>query len=215
MMPRISRKYDAIIVGGGHNGLVCGAYLAKAGKKVCVVERRDVLGGAACTQELWPNFQVSPCAYVISLFQRQIVNDLNLKEHGLRILPRLPSSFTPDLNGPGITLGVALPNTDHKEISQYNKEDAEAYGEYTDTLTRIAEKLEPIIAQPAPNLFSKNLNFFRKIRELWRARGLMKRMQALGDDLPEAIELLTGDAATILNRFWKIVPESLHPRTLA
>ncbi len=203
MMPRISRKYDAIIVGGGHNGLVCGAYLAKAGKKVCVVERRDVLGGAACTQELWPNFQVSPCAYVISLFQRQIVNDLNLKEHGLRILPRLPSSFTPDLNGPGITLGVALPNTDRKEITQYNKEDAKAYDEYTDTLTRIAEKLEPIIVQPAPNLFSKNLNFFRKIRELWRARGLMKRMQALGDDLPEAIELLTGDAATILNRWFK------------
>ena len=128
MMPRITRKYDAVIIGGGHNGLVCGAYLAKAGKKVCIIERRPVIGGAASTEELWPGFHVSPCAYVISLFQRQIVNDLNLKKHGLKILPRLPSSFTPDLNGPGITLGVSLPNTDRKEISHYSKDDAEAYG---------------------------------------------------------------------------------------
>ena len=202
-MPHIHREYDAVIIGGGHNGLVCGAYLAKAGKKVCIVERRDVLGGAACTEELWPGFKVSPCAYVISLFQRQIVKDLRLKEHGLRILPRTPSSFTPDLNGPGITLGVALPNTDYKEIAHYSKDDAKAYGEYEETLTRIAEKLEPIIAQPAPNLFAKHRRLFPKIREFWRASRLVKQMQSLGDDIPEAIELLTGDAATILNRWFK------------
>ena len=88
-------KYDCIIIGGGHNGLVCAAYLAKAGRKVCVLERRHVLGGCATTEALWPGYKISTAAYVISLFQMQILRELRLKEHGLKILPRTPSSFTP------------------------------------------------------------------------------------------------------------------------
>ena len=88
-------NFDVVIIGGGHNGLVAAAYLARAHKKVCVLERRSVLGGAATTEELWPGYRVSTAAYVISLFLPQIIRDLRLSQYGLKILPRNPSSFTP------------------------------------------------------------------------------------------------------------------------
>ena len=79
----MAKTYDAIIVGGGHNGLVCAAYLARAGHKVLVLERRHVLGGAAVTEELYPGFKFSVCSYVVSLFRPQIIRDLELARHGL------------------------------------------------------------------------------------------------------------------------------------
>ena len=80
-----SAHFDAVIIGGGHNGLVCAAYLAKAGHKVCVLERRHVLGGCATTEELWPGYKVSTAAYVISLFLPQIIRELKLNEYGLKV----------------------------------------------------------------------------------------------------------------------------------
>ena len=90
-------KYDAIIVGGGHNGLVCAAYLARAGRKVLVLERRHVLGGAAVTEELYPGFKFSVCSYVVSLFRPHIIRELNLAEHGLSMIPLgwRPTLWTP------------------------------------------------------------------------------------------------------------------------
>src|SRR5215471_4104604 len=88
-------KYDAIIIGAGHNGLVTAAYLAKAGRKVLVLERREVIGGACVTEELWPGFKVSTAAYVNSLLRPEIIRDLELKRHGFVMLARSPSSFTP------------------------------------------------------------------------------------------------------------------------
>ena len=78
-------KYDCVVIGGGHNGLVCAAYLAKAGRKVCVLERRHVLGGCATTEELWPGYRVSTAAYVISLFQMSILRELRLKDYGIAV----------------------------------------------------------------------------------------------------------------------------------
>ena len=80
-----AKKYDAVIIGGGHNGLVCAAYLAKAGQSVCVLERRHVLGGCATTEELWTGYKVSTAAYVISLFLPEIIRELKLKEYGLQL----------------------------------------------------------------------------------------------------------------------------------
>src|SRR5687767_9399839 len=88
-------SFDCIIIGGGHNGLATAAYLAKAGKRVCVLERRHVLGGACVTEELWPGFKVSTAAYVVSLLLPEVIRELRLKHYGLAILPRSPSSFTP------------------------------------------------------------------------------------------------------------------------
>src|SRR5215468_8076032 len=90
--------YDAVIVGGGHNGLVTAAYLARAGRKVLVLERRPVLGGAAVTEEVFPGFRFSVCSYVVSLLRPEIIRELDLPRHGLEILP-LDGTFTPMMDG--------------------------------------------------------------------------------------------------------------------
>src|SRR2546428_4015532 len=94
----MAQKYDAIIVGGGHNGLVNAAYLQRAGKKVLVLERRHVLGGAAVAEEIFPGFKVSVCSYVVSLLRPEIIRELDLPRHGLEILP-LDGTFTPAIDG--------------------------------------------------------------------------------------------------------------------
>lgn len=91
--------YDAIIIGGGHNGLVTAAYLARAGRSVLLLERRELLGGCAVTEELWPGFKVSTASYVNSLFRPEIIRDLELKRHGFAMLPRNPSSSPPSPTG--------------------------------------------------------------------------------------------------------------------
>jgi phytoene dehydrogenase-like protein len=91
-------NYDVIVIGGGHNGLVNAAYLARAGKRVLVLERRHVLGGAAVTEEIFPGFKYSVCSYVVSLLRPEIIRELDLPRHGLEILP-LDGTFTPMLNG--------------------------------------------------------------------------------------------------------------------
>src|ERR1700756_5484396 len=95
----MSSNYDIIVIGAGHNGLDTAAYLAKAGRKVLVLERREVLGGACVTEELWPGFKVSTAAYVNSLLRPEIIRDLDLKKYGFAMLPRSPSSFTPYPDG--------------------------------------------------------------------------------------------------------------------
>src|SRR6266852_5732236 len=91
-------KYDAIVIGGGHNGLTTAAYLAKAGKKVLVLERRHVVGGAAVTEELYPGFKYSVCSYVVSLLRPEVIRELELPKYDLEIIP-LDSTFTPLPNG--------------------------------------------------------------------------------------------------------------------
>src|SRR3954466_8266568 len=93
------QTFDAIVIGAGHNGLVAAAYLAKAGRKVLVLERREILGGCCVTEEVWPGFKVSTAAYVNSLLRPDLIRDLELKSHGFEMLPRSPSSFTPFLDG--------------------------------------------------------------------------------------------------------------------
>src|SRR5690606_27779357 len=200
-------SYDAVVIGGGHNGLVCAAYLAKAGKKVCVLERRHVLGGCATTEELWPGYKVSTAAYVISLFLPEIISDLKLKSHGLNILPRNPSSFTPLPDGRSLLLG---PDKElcHREISKFSTRDADAYPQYESLLERVAGILEPVLSQTAPDPLPlpgewRKANFAKKMRDTKKLWSLYQAMASLGESLPEAVELLTGAARPILDRWFE------------
>src|SRR5437762_3934507 len=149
-------SYDVIIVGAGHTGRVTAGYLARAGMAVLVLERRDVVGGACVTEELWPGYKVSTAAYVNSLLRPEIIRDLDLKRHGFEMLPRSPSSFTPFPDGRYLMMG---PDRDMtlREIAKFSAKDAEAYPRYEAMLTRVADFLEPLLTQTPPDPFSSRI----------------------------------------------------------
>src|SRR3954454_1101787 len=136
-------KYHAIVIGGGHNGLTAAAYLARAGRKVLVLERRHVLGGAAVTEEVHPGFRFSVCSYVVSLLRPEIIRDLDLPRHGLEILP-LDGTFTPMPNGDYLWRVNDHART-HREIARHSRVDAEAYDEYGRAMVEMARFVKPIL----------------------------------------------------------------------
>lgn len=201
------KKFDCLIIGGGHNGLVAAAYLARAGKTVCVLERRHVLGGCAVTEELWPGFKVSVASYVISLFRPEIIRTLKLKQYGLAILPRDPSSFTPLLDGRSLLMGPDERMT-CREIAKFSKADAERYPAYNRLLERVALALEPILAKAAPDPLPlpaewRKIGVAKRLRDTGRLLEVYQAIGKLGADLPEAIELLVGAARPILERWFE------------
>ncbi|MBI5822403.1 MAG: NAD(P)/FAD-dependent oxidoreductase [Chloroflexi bacterium] len=138
-----SNQYNAIIIGGGHNGLVAAAYLARAGKKVVVLERRHIAGGAAVTEEIFPGYKFTEFSYVVSLLRPEIIRDLELPRHGLKILP-LPSTVTPMENGDYLAAWDDHDLT-RREIYRHSPKDAEAYDEYARVMARAAKAIKPII----------------------------------------------------------------------
>src|SRR5262245_2495275 len=153
---RAGKRYDAIIVGGGHNGLVAACYLGRAGLSVLVLERRHLVGGACVTEETFPGFKVSTAAYVNSLFRREIVHDLDLGRHGFEVRARRPSSFTPYPDGRYLMLGPD-PELNHREIAKFSKRDAERYPEYEAMLERVAAFVEPTLAMTPPDVLRPGL----------------------------------------------------------
>src|SRR5688572_29706287 len=161
-------NYDAIIIGGGHNGLVTACYLARAKWKVLVLERREVVGGACVTEETFPGFKVSTAAYVNSLFRKEIVRDLRLADHGFRVLPRDPSSFTPYPDGRTLLLGPDAAMT-RREIAKFSARDAEAYPRYEAMLERVADVVEPTLTMTPPDLLRPGLGDLKNMLSLGRA----------------------------------------------
>ncbi len=198
---------DCVIIGGGHNGLVCAFELARAGWDVLVLERRPVVGGCAVTEELWPGYRVSTASYVVSLLLPEIESRMDLKRHGYRVLPRVPSSFTPLEDGRYLLLGPDEAEN-RREISKFSERDAEAYPRYNRLLERVAECLEPVLSKTPPDLLPlprewRDVPFGKKLRDLGGGVSLFGALKKLGNDLPEAIELLTGAARPILERWFE------------
>ncbi len=197
--------FDCAVIGGGHNGLIAAAYLAKAGKRVCVLERRQVLGGCATTEEPWPGYKVSTGAYVISLLLPSIIRDLKLNHYGLHIIPRSPSSFTPLPDGRSLLMGPDQAAT-CREIAKFSQRDAENYPRYQASLERVAEALEPVLNESAPDPMAKGLRKIgvrKRLRDFGKLLRVVRACGTLGTDLPEAIELLTGAARPVLERWFE------------
>jgi phytoene dehydrogenase-like protein len=195
MGPEVAR-YDAIIVGAGHNGLVTACYLARAGRRVLVLERRHVVGGACVSEETFPGFKVSTAAYVNSLFHKAIVRDLGLDRFGFRVLVREPSSFTPFPDGRSLLMGPDRELT-LREIAKFSPRDAERYPRYEAMLERIADFVEPMLAVAPPNVLQPGLG---DLRALW---ALGRSFRRLGASAGEAIEMITGAAGPILDRWFE------------
>lgn len=201
------RSFDCLVIGGGHNGLVAAAYLAKAGKSVCVVERRHVLGGCSATEELWPGYKISVASYVISLFRPEIIRELKLKQYGLSILPRDPSSFTPLLDGRSLLMGPDQRMT-CREIAKFSQEDAAAYPEYNRLLERVASAIEPTFSRCAPDPLPlpaewRKVGLGKKLRDGGKLLEIYQALAQLGAELPEAIDLLLGAARPLLERWFR------------
>ena len=145
----MTKNYDAVIIGGGHNGLVCAFYLARAGLKVRVLERRDVIGGACVTEEFHPGFRNSTASYTVSLLRPKVIKDMRLHERGWRIIERTISNFFPNENG-YLKLGGGEDRT-QAEFARYSQKDADIFPKYEEALERVADVLRDLALKTPPN----------------------------------------------------------------
>ena len=184
---------DVVLVGGGHNGLAGAAYLAKAGLDVLVLERREVLGGAAVTEEPWPGYRISSASYVVSLLPPRIVRELELQRHGYRVSIVTPDYFVPYPDGSGLTLWGDTAR-DAVEISKFSAADADSYVEFDRYFGRVAHLLRDLLFVVPPNLSLGDL-------PKWAALGARLRRWT-GRDVAEAVRLFTLSAADFLDEWF-------------
>src|ERR1700742_1511776 len=192
----MAQHYDVIVIGGGHNGLVNAAYLAKAGKKVLALERRHVLGGAAVTEEIIPGFLFSECSYVVSLLRPEIIRELDLPRHGLEILP-LDGTFTPMLNGDYLWRMNDHART-QREIRRHSRLDAEAYDEFSKMMTPMCRFVKPMLSMIPPDPTTLNP------RDLKQLHFMLQRFRSLSsDERYTLIQLMTMSAADFLDQWFE------------
>ena len=191
------RAYDAIVVGAGHNGLVTAAYLARAGWKVLVLERRPLVGGASVTEEIWPSYRVSTAAYLVSLLQDKIVRDLNLPGHGYVVLPKDPAYFSPLRDGRHFFMWRDLAKT-CAEIARFSPRDARRYPAYEAMLGRVADFVEPLLLETPPNVPPR-----RPADWLGLARLGGRALRLPGRDLANLTRMLTTSAAELLDEWFE------------
>jgi len=193
---KADRTYDAIVIGGGHNGLTNAAYLAKAGKKVLVLERRHVVGGAAITEELRPGFWFTTFSYALSLLRPDIIHELELTKHGFMPI-LMPSTFCPMEDGDYLLL-----TQDHgenlKEIARHSPRDADAYEAFNHDVGKVCQAIKPLLDMVPPDIFSDDPE------ELIALAALGSRFKKLEKKvLHDAVRLLTGSAADFLDDYFE------------
>ncbi len=197
-----STQRDALIIGGGHNGLVCAAYLAAAGLKVTVLERRAVVGGAAVTEEFHPGFRNSVAAYTVSLLNPKVIRDLELARHGLTVVERRLSNFLPTADGRYLCTGGGITA---REVAKFSPRDAGRLDEYGERLDRIADVLRELVLQTPPNVIRGDWRAV--LPQLLRAARAGSRVRALDLDLQrELLRLFSASAGDYLDGWFESDP---------
>jgi phytoene dehydrogenase-like protein len=196
MTTSTDRTYDAIVIGGGHNGLTNSAYLAKSGLRVLVLERRPWVGGAAITEELHPGFWFTTFSYALSLLRPDIIHDLELTRHGFMPL-LMPSTFAPMENGDYLLLGQDT-NENLQEIRRHSKHDADAYEAFEHDISKVLQVLKPLMDMVPPDIFSDDPE------ELVALASIGARFKRLDRKvLHDCVRLLTGSAADFLDDYFE------------
>jgi phytoene dehydrogenase-like protein len=189
-------NYDAIIIGGGHNGLTCAAYLAWAGKKVLVLERRHVLGGAAVTEEIYPGFKFTVCSYVVSLLRPEIIHELQLAKHGLHIMP-YHTAFVPMENGDYFAYYADAAST-REEIKRHSRRDADKYPEFNQMMYEMAFAVKPVLGMVPPDPASPGLSGLRTLQQFGR------HLQSLGKEkFHQLTKIMTMSAVDFLAEWYE------------
>ena len=191
--------FDAVIIGGGHNGLVCACYLAAAGLRVRVVERRDIVGGAAVTEAFHPGFRNSTASYTVSLLHPKVIADLKLVEHGLRIVERPLANFLPLPDNKHLLIGRTLVET-QAEVARYSTRDAKRLPQYYAVLERAADVVREMLLETPPNVGGGATDFFSALK-------VGKRMKAL--DMAarrDVLDFFTKSAGDVLDAWFECEP---------
>jgi len=190
-----SRRFDAVVIGGGHNGLVCAAYLAERGLAVCVLERRDVLGGAAVTEEFHPGFRNSTASYTVSLLHPKVISDLKLAEHGLRVVLRPMSNFLPLPDGRHLLVGGGLAAT-QAEVAKFSRQDGDALPAYYAMLDRVAGVLRDLLLATPPNVGGG----IHALLDAWRVSHRFRALDLTGQR--DVLDLFTKSAGDMLDHWF-------------
>lgn len=199
-------RYDAIIVGGGHNGLVTANYLQKAGLKTLVCERRYIVGGACVTEEVFPGFKVSTTSYVCSLFRPEIIRDLELKKYGYEIIERNPSSFSPFPDGTSLTFWRDQAKT-CEEIAKFSKKDAAAYPEFEKRLEELSQFVRPLLTTTPPDPASSSLE------DVLGGLKLLMKIKAMRAQMYDHLRVFSMSVAEYLDTWFESEPIKVRMAT--